>query len=155
MFQHDVFRDRAVKHDRLDRGSRRLGPILFLGSVLAVLVHFGLDLLDRWRGVEANTTALILLAAALPTLGAGIRTLRTAYEFARNTSRYRAKAIGLPRLNHLLLKEKDPVSRLRLLHYCEELLEFEHHEWCRLMIEAEWLPYREPRDCSNRPEELR
>ncbi len=140
LFQRDIFRSRAKRHDRWDRDSRRLGPILFLGSVSAVLVHFGIDLYNRRKGYNVDTTPLILLAAGLPVAGAGIRTLRTAYEFARNTSRYRAKSVALDRLDHILKEEQDPQSEIRLLGYSEELLEFEHHEWCRLMIEAEWLP---------------
>jgi hypothetical protein len=139
-FQNKVFRDRVAKLGRLDRASRRVGPILFLGSVLFVLVHFALDLLARWAGVEVSGTPFIFFAAALPVFGAGIRTLRTAYEFARNTSRYEAKANALDRLGELLNEEKDPASRHRLLCYAEERFEIENHEWCRLMIEAEWLP---------------
>jgi hypothetical protein len=139
-FQRNVFLERAAKHGRLDRASRRVGPILFLGSVLFVLVHFGLDLYARWTDTDATGTALVFFAAALPVIGAGIRTLRTAYEFARNTSRYYAKSAALKRLGELLNEENDPATRDRLLSYSEELLEFENHEWCRLMIEAEWLP---------------
>jgi hypothetical protein len=139
-FQRDVFRLRATRHDRWDRDSRRLGPILFLGSVIAALAHFGVDLVHSGEGLHAVSTQLIFVAAALPVAGACIRTLRTASEFARNTSRYRAKAVALDRLEHLLENEKDAPSKMRLLWYSEELLEFEHHEWCRLMIEAEWLP---------------
>src|SRR5439155_3729673 len=131
---------RAEKHELFDRSSRHLGPLLFLGSVIAALIHFGIDLIHDGDGLHAASTQWILLAAALPVVGAGIRTLRTAYEFARNTSRYRAKAVALDRLDHILEEEKDPTSKVRLLGYSEGLLEFEHHEWCRLMIEAEWLP---------------
>ena len=63
-------------------------------------------------GLHTASTQLILLAAALPVVGAGIRTLRTAYEFARNTSRYRAKAFVLDRLAKILREEKDSWSKL-------------------------------------------
>ena len=50
------------------------------------------------------TVALILIAASLPVIGAGVRTFRSAYQLARNTSRYKAafEAIKLPaeRLEH-------------------------------------------------------
>jgi len=139
-FQRDFFRKRAEKHELFDRSSRHLGPLLFLGSVIAALTHFGIDLFHDGNGLHAASTQLILLAAALPVVGAGIRTLRTAYEFARNTSRYRAKSFVLDRLVQILQNETDSWSKLRELWYSEEILEFEHREWCRLMIEAEWLP---------------
>ena len=90
MFQRGAFRNRARRHDRLDQATRNLGPILFLSSVFAVLIHFGIDLFRAKDGLHAVSTLLIVLAATLPVIGAGICTLRAAYEFGRNTSRYRA-----------------------------------------------------------------
>ena len=122
-FQRRFFRKRAEKHELFDRSSRHLGPLLFLGSVIAALTHFGIDLFHDGNGLHAASTQLILLAAALPVVGAGIRTLRTAYEFARNTSRYRAKAFVLDRLAQILRQETDSWLKLRELWYSEEILE--------------------------------
>ena len=140
LFQRDVFHDRANRHERFDLFTRRLGPILFLLSVFAVLIHFTIARFHGEDRLHTISTVLIVLAVGLPVLGAGIRTFRAAYEFARNTSRYRAKAVALDRLDQVLHLETEPWPKLRKLWYSEELLEFEHHEWCRLMIEAEWLP---------------
>jgi hypothetical protein len=67
-----------------------------------------------------------------------VRTLRTAYEFARNGSRYRAKEVALSRLDAILRSETEASSKVRELWYSEEILEFERREWCRLMMESEW-----------------
>jgi len=64
--------------------------------------------------------------------------LRTAYEFARNTSRFRAKYVALERLAERLQRENDPAALWYAMWCCEQMMDAEHREWLRLMIEAEW-----------------
>ena len=82
---------------------------------------------------------LIMVAASMPVLGAGVRTLRTAYEFARNTVRYRAKLVTLRHFkNKLPSHNEDPEPIFHAFWHCEQILESEHREWLRLMTDAEW-----------------
>jgi hypothetical protein len=138
LFQRDFFLRCIADNERLDLLTRYLPPILFFGSVLAVLAHFAYDLLPIEKKSEDLSRFCIFLAAALPTLAGGVRTLRTAYEFARNSSRYRAKVVALNRLDDILRDETNSWSKLRELWFCEEILDFEVRECCRLMIESEW-----------------
>ena len=89
---------------------------------------------------------LIALAASFPVIGAGIRTLRSAHEFARLASLFRAKHNALKRIRDALdelMNEKIAVKNktaqvLHTLWQCEQFLEDEHYEWLRLMLDAEW-----------------
>ena len=89
---------------------------------------------------------LIALAASFPVIGAGIRTLRSAHEFARLASLYRAKHNALKRISDTLdeiMNEKNrraKQDRAGVAHpwQCEQFMEDEHYEWLRLMLEAEW-----------------
>src|SRR5262249_32675221 len=74
-FQRDFFLKRAERHEQLDRVTRHISPALFFASVLVVLIHFAID--SVWP--HFLRTPLIVLAAALPTVAAGIRNLRMAY----------------------------------------------------------------------------
>ncbi len=101
---------------------------------------------------EPHWWVLVLLAAALPVAGAAMRTVRSANEFSRHGVRYRAKAIGLAFHAHQLKDEAQklkPVAerpvpaaaaeRILLdLWGSEQIMESEHREWLRLMMEAEW-----------------
>jgi hypothetical protein len=138
VFQKEFFRRRARRHKLLDKITRPVSLVLFLVSVLAVSIHFGIDILEGEPGLSRPSRFFIVLAAALPVLGWISRTLRTAFEFARNTSRYRAKRAALHHLTRILDNPDDPRTKLPSLWESETLLEYEHHEWCRLMIEAEW-----------------
>jgi hypothetical protein len=79
-----------------------------------------------------------VLAACLPVLGAGIRTLHTASEGRRNAIRFQAKYYTLEKLREELQGVSDADTAFRLLWQCERLMDNEHREWLRLMIEAEW-----------------
>jgi hypothetical protein len=136
LFQRDYFRDRIKRNEAKDWWTRMLPPILFFVSVLAVLIHFVLDLMGG-HGPDQVSRICIVLAAALPAVAAGVREYRAAYEFGRNSSRYRAKEVALSRLDDILRDETDPWSKIRELWYSEEILEFEHREWCRLMMDTE------------------
>jgi hypothetical protein len=137
LYQRDLFRKRVERNEQVDVRTRLLPPVLFFGSVVAALVHFGIELVFHGKGEDVGRW-FVFLATALPALAAGVRTFRGAYEFARNHSRYRAKEVALSRLDDIVRGEPDPVSQLRALWYCEEILDFEHREWCRLMMDSEW-----------------
>lgn len=166
--QLHYFERKAQQFSSTDRYIKALPRLLFFGSVLAALAHFSLDLFDTYlqppeaAAQAAETTArvpaitlaiaLILVAASLPVIGAGVRTFRSAYQLARNTSRYKAafEAIKLPaeRLEHdaerlygLYAEGRTTIDAhdvFRDLWRCEQILEAEHREWLRLMMEAEW-----------------
>lgn len=137
-YQLDFFGRRAEENRAIDQFTRYLSPVLFFGSVGAALVHFGYDILKHADRLDTFSRWMIVLAAALPVLGGAIRTLRSAYEFSRNTYRYRAKAVALETIVTGLDHVRDPRSRFLALWVSEQTLENEHREWLRLMLEAEW-----------------
>jgi hypothetical protein len=166
--QLKYFKRKARQFSSRDRYVRALPRLLFFGSIFAALMHFSLDLFETYvRPPEAAqaaaataqaasaislTVALILVAASLPVIGAGVRTFRSAYQLARNTSRYKAafEAIKLPaerlerdaqRLYGLYAEGYTTIDAhdvFRDMWRCEQILEAEHREWLRLMMEAEW-----------------
>ncbi|MFL6227248.1 MAG: hypothetical protein ACJ741_00560 [Pyrinomonadaceae bacterium] len=85
------------------------------------------------------SVALTILAAILPTFGAGLRAYRSAHEFGRNTVRFRAIHFALELLRDRLGHGAEPEEIWRDLWWSEWLLEAEHREWLRLMIETEWI----------------
>jgi hypothetical protein len=74
----------------------------------------------------------------IPAIEAGVRALRSGFEFARNTSRFDAAAASLAKLAQRLRAERSPEVIYRALVACEDLLEREHREWLRLMSDPEW-----------------
>ncbi len=142
--QMDYFAVRARRNVRMHQYTWFLPPLFFFSSVLAVSGHFIYDIVVSAHGsqVEVTTSNLfvlfVVLAAAFPVIGAGVRTLRTAYEFARNNSRFRAKLVALKSLAERLQQGNDLEAIFRDLWSCEQILESEHREWLRLMIEGEW-----------------
>jgi hypothetical protein len=142
--QMDYFAGRVRRNVRMHRYTWFLPPLFFFSSVLAVSGHFIYDIVASAHGFQAEVTTsnlfvlFVVLAAAFPVVGAGVRTLRTAYEFARNNSRFRAKLVALSRLAERLQQENGPEAIFRDLWSCEQILESEHREWLRLMIEGEW-----------------
>lgn len=142
--QMDYFGSRARRNVRMQRYTWFLPPLFFFSSILAVSGHFIYDIVASAHGSQAEVTTsnlfvlFVVLAAALPVVGAGVRSLRTAYEFARNNSRFRAKLVALSSLAERLRQENDPKAIFRDLWSCEQILESEHREWLRLMIEGEW-----------------
>ena len=158
------FERRARHFSSRDRYLKALPRLLFFGSVLAALGYFSLQIFNALQPHQAaaqasETTAsmstlgaaFILLAASLPVISAGVRTFRSAYQLARNTSRYKAafEAIKLPaqRLEHDAERlyglhadghtTIDAYDVFRDLWRCEQILEAENREWLRLMMEAE------------------
>jgi hypothetical protein len=164
--QLHYFERRAQQFSSTDRYIKALPRLLFLGSVLAALGYFSLKILETYlqphnTAAQAAETAasvppialaiLILIAASLPVISAGVRTFRSAHQLARNTSRYKAafEAIKLPaerleldaeRLYGLYAEGHTTIEAhdvFRDLWRCEQILEAEHREWLRLMMEAE------------------
>ncbi len=136
--QTKFFEDRWRRNVRRDVLTRHLPPALFFGSVWAALAHFAVDIVTGTHGELLVSRLLIVFAVVLAVLGAGVRTYRGAHEFARNTNRFRAKYLALTHLGDRLRQETDPAVIFRDLWYCEQILESEHREWLRLMIDAEW-----------------
>ena len=137
-FQRDWFQTRAHEHVRFDEITRHLSPVLFFLSVGMVLAHYGYDFVKQAHGLNALSRIAVLLAASLPVIGGGVRTFRSAYEFARNTVRYRSKIVALTTIDGALDSSRDVCGQLSKLWYSELILENEHREWLRLMMEAEW-----------------
>jgi hypothetical protein len=81
---------------------------------------------------------LVVLAIALPIVGAAIRTYRTAHEFGRNANRFHAVANELRAFRAALSRAKEFPEKLRVMEDVETALKNEHRAWVRLMIEAEW-----------------
>jgi hypothetical protein len=148
--QASYFYRQANRNQRWDWSTRLLPPALFVASVLCALLHLIYEVCEfRYKGSTAYvaqwtekgsqvSVTLIILAAILPVVGAGLRGLRSAFEYSRNTMRFRALHFALEMLNGKLEEEKEPEQILSQLFWCEWMIEAEHREWLRLMIEAEW-----------------
>jgi len=145
--QMAYFDNRAKSSKKINKYTQKLPPLLFFFSILAVFSHFVIDIF--FKSVhEMHTTCIILivLAASFPAIGAGIRTLRSAHEFARKASLFRAKYNALKSISDTLdeiMNEKTAVKNkteqvLHILWQCEQFMEDEHYEWLRLMLDAEW-----------------
>jgi hypothetical protein len=137
-YQRRFFEKRAQENLRLETFARFFSLALFVGSVGAVLLHFGYDLFDRAEHLNLVSRWLIVIAASLPVLGGAIRTWQSTYQFALNTDRYRAKAVALASID--LALDHATAARSEFLGFwlTEQTLENEHREWLRLMLEAEW-----------------
>ena len=136
--QTRFFENRLTQHRGRHRKTWHIASWLFLASVIAAFGHFLLAPINKSLGI-----ILTLLAAGLPAIAAGVRTFRSTHEFARNAMRYEAKLTALRALDHNLAAElaAETADRRRVFHdlwCCELVMEFEHREWLRLMIEAEW-----------------
>jgi hypothetical protein len=137
-FQLAFFRQRADENVKLDLLTKFPSPILFYGTIGAVLIHFSYDLIYDPEHLDMFSRCMIVIAASLPVVGGAIRTFRSASEYARNTYRYRGKAVALAAIDSALEHATDPRSLFRGFWASEQILETEHREWLRLMIDAEW-----------------
>jgi len=146
-YQMDYFDNRAKSRKKINTYTQKLPPLLFFLSIVAVFSHFIIDiLLKSVHGIHSAGIILIVLAASFPVIGAGIRTLRSAHEFARLASLFCAKYNAPKRLSDVLDDVMNATSAghnktgqvLYTLWQCEQFLEDEHYEWLRLMYEAEW-----------------
>ncbi|HLV86626.1 MAG TPA: RyR domain-containing protein [Candidatus Sulfotelmatobacter sp.] len=116
-------------------------PMLFAASICFAVAHFAVE---RWHlAPEQNGRFLTLLAACFPVIGAGVRALRGISEPSRNNLRFTAKCNALKELIEELEREMAGPAKsselVRLLWKGEQILEGEHREWLRLMMEAEWI----------------
>jgi hypothetical protein len=138
------FEEQYQRKLRRDRFWRRAPVKLFTYSVALVAVHAVLEEFLKGRAPEQLLEWLVGFAVLLPAVGAGIRTWRSAHENTRNTTRFRAKHLALSNILHRM--EADPLESdahaealLRDLWCAEQIMESEHREWLRLMLDAEWL----------------
>jgi hypothetical protein len=121
---------------------------LLILSVLASLIQMAVNWAGSGDWTLRNVIFATLGAASLPAVAAMIRSLRLAYEFSRNRSRFMAAHDALSQLeqrltHHLLWGRSDPAAEnaslmLKDLETSEGILRTEHQEWLRLMLEAEW-----------------
>ncbi|MGH7707709.1 MAG: hypothetical protein ACREM8_04530 [Vulcanimicrobiaceae bacterium] len=140
-FQMRYFQHKALQYDALDSPLRYLLPALFFTSVLLVFVHFIVGAIDQQHpGMQLAKVALVVIAVSLicPVVAGAIRILRSANEFARNTIRFRSKISTLQILLDRMKESEHPATIMRDIWLGEQVLEGEHREWLRLMIEAEW-----------------
>jgi hypothetical protein len=139
--QSRYFYKQSGRNTRWNLQSQNLAPMLFAGSICFALIHFLIG--KRWHQYAENTRYLVLLAAVLPVLGAGIRAVRGIWEYSRNTLRFTAKYNALRELMTDLETELRAQTScnaiVRLLWKGEQILEGEHREWLRLMMETEWI----------------
>ncbi|HVT40083.1 MAG TPA: hypothetical protein VHE78_13640 [Gemmatimonadaceae bacterium] len=153
--QKEYLANRAQKNAFWDgRSVRHLNAGLLFLSVLAALTQLIINAPAVFASPPPPVTVLnvafaTLGAASLPVVAAMIRTLRMAFEFSRNRSRFMAAHDALAQLeerllHHLLWGRRPEASpeksmvMLRDLQTCEYVLRSEHQEWLRLMLEAEW-----------------
>lgn len=116
----------------------RLPQVLFFAAAGLVMLRVLLSLGTSSSEVEGVGIALLCFAVALPALGASIRTFNLSKEYERNALRSEAKKAALELIGERL---RDPAGHEDLflsLWACEYVLESDHREWLRLMIEAEW-----------------
>ena len=143
-YQMSYFARRSQKHGGQDRWLRHWPAWCFYGSVAAVALHYLLDVAPCCAaGVGWLSQAFMLLALALPVVGACIRTVRVARELGRSAALFRAKHAALQDLLQRMLTELAavPVHSEAVVHSvaaCEDFLKAEQREWLRLMREAEW-----------------
>ena len=138
--QRNAFWDGALQ--------RNINTMMFFASVAAIAAEAVFTL----RSATESPTTIILTtlgAASAPVIASMNRTLRSAFEFSRNRSRFLAAHDALSkleqRLTHQLLWPRTAeltsdakATVLREFERCETQLRTEHNEWLRLMLEAEW-----------------
>jgi len=143
----------ALQAARRDWWERLLRPIplgTFFLAAAAALTHFVL-VFGRLSRHELGATShqvavadvasilLVLVAGALPAVGAGVRTCHLAQEFGRNSLRFKAKRSALEKIGSRLKLADSPEQIFHWLWACEYVLESDYREWLRLMIDAEWI----------------
>src|ERR1700691_6206677 len=134
----------AAKSDEEEKGgtmSRLLTTVLFFVSFGLVLFHASLvstEYVHKDKPNESLAGVLVLGAALLPAMVAGIRTYRASREFERNALRHRATLHSLEGLNVEMGKAKNLSRKFRIARTCELILEFDSCEFMRLLREVEW-----------------
>lgn len=144
-FQAHYFKKQSEKYERQSHPLHSAGLWLFFISVLAVLAHF---VAEQFAGAATEADKhtweqvgiwCIALAALLPVVSAGIRAWLGAFELARSADLFDANHASLVVISKdLLLEKAQCASTMRQIAYVERLLEDEHREWLRLLMNAEW-----------------
>jgi hypothetical protein len=125
------------------------GLPLFALTVLAVVVHFAIDLwvhgagtlspqpvVEKWKLVG---TWALAAAALLPVLSLCLRAWTGAFEYLRSGQLFKAKQRVLENAATDIAASTNAVPvTLRQIATIEYTLEQEHREWLRLMRTAEW-----------------
>jgi hypothetical protein len=143
-YQQRYFDRQARRRYRWERLAQRASHVFFFLSILATLGYFVYNLLSTYIEAPSSPSgytlsiSLVVLAACLPVVGSGVRTLQSANEFGRNTLRFQATSNELKQLASDLGKKADPRAKLEILRDVERALNAERREWLRLMMEAEW-----------------
>jgi RyR domain-containing protein len=116
---------------------KRLPQALFFATTGIIILHFALEIFHLVPE-GGPTVALILLAVFLPAAGAAFRSYFMAREMGRNATRSAAKYLALEDMTRPLREDQEPEAILGNLWACEYIIESDHREWLRLMIDAEW-----------------
>jgi hypothetical protein len=137
--QREFFADRSGRYERAEWWLYWLPLGCFFGSIGAAFGHFAFE----WWAAHETSIVFLAVAAALPVIGAGVRTYRQAHEYGRSAAIFHAKANAMDeyekRLGVLKMTSPDDAPELlRLMIDCEDFLEAEQREWLRLMLELEW-----------------
>lgn len=112
--QQRYFERQAKKRIRWERLTRNVSPCFFFLSIVAAFSHFLFEWFsqgDHHNHMHSFAQVSMLLAAALPVMAAGVRTIRAAHEFGRNKLRFDAMSHYLTVILNDILNQ--PVRRLR------------------------------------------
>lgn len=139
--QSRYFSHQASHNNLWNVWTQNLPALLFFASIAFAAAHFGIDVFAK--DLKEKGRFLIFLAALAPLVGSCIRALRGVWEYSRNTLRFEAKHNALKALiEDLESKTSGQADALDLQHLLwkgEQILEGEHREWLRLMMETEWI----------------
>ena len=110
--------------------TRNVSPWCFFLSIIAAFERFGEG--DHNAGIHSLAHGSMLVAAVLPVIAAGVRTVRAAHEFGRNQLRFEAMSHYLSILITDVSQPMSPSAAIPILR------EAEHRAWLHLMLDAEW-----------------
>jgi hypothetical protein len=117
------------RHHRLTRATE----VLFGATVLAALLHvFGVAG-NASPGSLSWATLFVLLAIALPALGAAISAIRTQREYSRNSERFGRMAHYLEGISTRLKTAQDMDTVRRIAAEAEDLMLDENRDWFLVM----------------------
>jgi hypothetical protein len=148
-YQGHYFRRKGTAAKHQVSWQRNLRLPLFFVMIGCVLFHFAAHWLagqmDRAGDREAariwELFSLwgVVLAAALPVLGIGVRAWTAAFEHARKARSFAAKHVAMQdAVARLMSDQHDLAAVLGHMQHDELFLEQEHREWLRLLLDAEW-----------------
>ena len=125
------------RHERFDRKTRNIPTFLFFLSIGCVGLHAAFHPFPG-HTAEFFGATFVLLGTLFPIIASGLRTYREAIQVSRNASRFSSKAYAMELLRDQLLRAATFEQTLTICWHAEQILESEHREWLRLMIDAEW-----------------